>query len=96
MLHLSWVLPNIFVTKHQHYARWIAYYPLELRNVKSEKPEVMEDLMKGAFTINRPRYIFAGVPVDMALDQRINTHAKTRLKGSIAYVDTTSAANSEE
>ena len=54
----------------------MTYYVLKLVNVKNKKPEVMEALMKGAFSINRSGNAFAGVPVDMALQQSINAHAK--------------------
>ena len=69
------------------------YYALELVNVKNEKPEVMEALIKGAFSINRSGNSFAGVVVDMALEQSINAHAKNHLKGIMAYADIDSAAN---
>jgi len=73
--------PITFATKHQNYARWMTYYALELVNLKIEKPEVMEDLLKGAFSISRSGNAFAGVPVDMALEQSINAQAKNRLNG---------------
>ena len=60
--------PIFFVTNHQNYARWMTYYALELVNVKNEKSEVMEALIKGAFLINRSGNAFAGVAVDMALE----------------------------
>ena len=68
---------------------------LELANVKNEKPEVMDALIKGAFSINRSGNAFAGVydAVDMALEQSINTHAKNRPKGIKAYADIVSAVN---
>ena len=53
----------------------------------------MEALMKRAFLINRSGNVFAGVPVDMALEQSINAHAKNRLKGIMAYVDIDFAVN---
>ena len=43
----------------------MTYYALELVNLKNEKPEVMEALIKGAFSINRSGNAFAGVAVDM-------------------------------
>ena len=46
----------------------MTYYALELVNVKNEKSEVMEALIKGAFWINRSGNAFAGVAVDMALE----------------------------
>ena len=73
--------PITFATKHQNYARWMTYYALELVNLKIEKPEVMEDLLKEAFSISRSGNAFAGVPVDMALEQSINAQAKNRLNG---------------
>ena len=66
---------------------------IDLANVKNEKPEVMEALIKRAFSINRLGNAFAGVPVDMAVKQSINAHAKNRFKGIIAYDDIDSAVN---
>ena len=71
----------------------MTYYAPELVNLRIEKPEVMEALMKRAFSINRSGNVFAGVPVDMALEQSINAHAKNRLKGIMAYVDINFAVN---
>ena len=71
----------------------MTYYGLELVDLKNEKPEVMEALIKGAFSINRSGNAFAGVPVDMALGQSIDAHAKNRLKGIIAYAGINSAVN---
>ena len=85
--------PIFLVTNHQYYARWMTSYALELVNIKNEKPEVMEALMKGAFSINRSGYAFARVPVDMDLGQSINGHAKNRLKGIMTYARTSSAVN---
>ena len=85
--------PRFCVTNHQNYALWMTYYGLELVDLKNEKPEVMEALIKGAFSINRSGNAFAGVPVDMALGQSIDAHAKNRLKGIIAYADINSAVN---
>ena len=64
---------------------------LQLANVKNEKPEVMEALIKRAFSINRSGNAFAGVPVDMALEQSINAHVKNRLIGIMTYANIDSA-----
>ena len=85
--------PIIFVTNHLDYARWITYYTLELVNLKNEKPEVMEALLKGAFSINRPGNAFAGVAIDMASEQSINAHTENALKGIMTYADIDSAVN---
>ena len=71
----------------------MTYYALELVNVKNENREIMGALIKGEFWINRSGNAFAGVAVDMALEQSINAHAKNRLKGIMAYADIDSAEN---
>ena len=71
----------------------MTYYALELVNVKNENREIMGALIKGEFWINRSGNAFAGVAVDMALEQSINAHAKNRLKGIMAYADIDSAVN---
>ena len=71
----------------------MAYYALELVNVKNAKPEVMEALMKRAFSIKKSGNAFAGEPVDMVLEQSINVHAKNRLKGIMVNADIDSAVN---
>ena len=53
----------------------------------------MEALIKRPFSINRSGNAFPGVPTNIALEQSINAHAKNRLKGIMAYVDTDSAVN---
>ena len=53
----------------------------------------MEALIKGAFSINRSGNAFAGVAVDMTLEQSINAYAKNRLKGIMTYADIDSALN---
>ena len=66
---------------------------LELTNVKNEKPEVMEALTKRAFSIKRSGNAFAGVPVDMALEESINAPAKNCLKGIMANANIDSTVN---
>ena len=70
--------PILYVTNHHNYSRWMTYYSLEL---KHNRPEVMEALVKGAFSVNRSANPFARVHVGMALEQTINAQAKNRLKG---------------
>ena len=55
----------------------------------------MDALIKGAFSINRSGNAFAGVynAVDIALEQRINAHAKNCPEGIKAYADIVSAVN---
>ena len=76
-----------------HYARWMTYYALELENIQNEKPQVIEYLKNGAFSVNRTGKAFSIVAVDMALEQTINAEAKKRLKGIMAFTDVNSAVN---
>lgn len=45
------------------------------------------------FFINRIRSTFAGVPVHFSLKKTLNAHAKSCLKGVIAYADINSGVN---
>ena len=76
-----------------NYARWMTYYALELENIQNEKPQVIENLKNGAFSVNRTGKAFSIVAVDMALEQTINAEAKKRLKGNMAFTDVNSAVN---
>ena len=76
-----------------NYARWMTYYALELENIQNEKPQVIEYLKNGAFSVNRTGKAFSGAAVDMALEQTINAEAKNRLKGIMAFADVNSAVN---
>ena len=76
-----------------NYARWMTYYALELENIQNEKPQVIEYLKNGAFSVNRTGKAFSIVAVDMALEQTINAEAKKRLKGIMAFTDVISAVN---
>ena len=61
----------------------MTYYVLELENIQNEKPEVVEYLKDGVFSVNRTRKPFSRVVVDMTSEQTINGEAKNRLKGTM-------------
>ena len=82
-----------FSTNHQNYARWMTLYSLELISLPEENPVLIEMLHKERFSVNRTGHSFSHVGVDMALEQRINAEAKSRLGGIMAYVDVASAVN---
>ena len=71
----------------------MTYYALELENIQNEKPQVIEYLKNGAFSVNRTGKAFSIVAVDMALEQTINAEVKKRLKGIMAFTDVNSAVN---
>ena len=82
-----------FSTNHSNYARWMTYYALELVNLKEEKPELLEVLKDGAFSINRTGRPFSRVGIDMALEQTIKAEEKSRLKGIVSFADVPTAVN---
>ena len=69
------------------------YYALELENIHNQKSEVIECLNNDAFSVNRTGKPFSRVAVDMALEQKINAEAKSRLKGIMAFADINSVVN---
>ena len=71
----------------------MTYYTLELEKIQNEKPEVIEYLKNGAFSLNCTGKPFSRVAVDMALEQTINAEGKNRLKGIIAFAGINSAVN---
>ena len=71
----------------------MTYYALELAKVQNEKPEVIEYLKNGAFSVNRTGKLFSRAAVDMALEQTINVEAKNCLKGIMAFANINSTVN---
>ena len=69
------------------------HYALQLENIQNEKPEVIEHLKNGAFSVNCNGKPSSRVAVDMPLEQTINAEAKNRLKGIMAFADINSAVN---
>ena len=70
----------------------MTYYALKLANLKNEQPFVYDMLtVHGAFSVNRTGKQYAGVGIDMCLEQTINADAKSRLKGIISFADISTA-----
>ena len=57
------------------------------------KPEVIEYLKNGAFSVNCTGKPFSKVAVDMALEETINAEAKNRFKGIMAFACVNSAVS---
>ena len=66
---------------------------LRFKIIQNEKPEVIEYLKNGAFSVSRTGKRFSRVAVDMALEQTMNAEAKKCLKGIMAFADIDSAVN---
>ena len=82
-----------FMTNHHNYACWITLYSLHLANLEKSQPDSQKTLTEGGFSVNRTGKSFTSAPVDMALEQQINSNAKSRLKGIMAFADISTAVN---
>ena len=71
----------------------MSLYSMELTNLKTQRPEVFHSLSKGAFSVNRTGKAFACVGTDTVLEQTINVHVKSRLKGIMQYADVPTTVN---
>ena len=77
----------IFMTNHHNYACWMSLYSLHLATLETIQLDIENVLTEGGFSVNRTGKSFAGVPVDLALEQTINADAKSRLKGIMTFGD---------
>ena len=82
-----------FMTNHHIYACWMTFYSVDLANLETSQPNLQTFFTEGGFSINRTGKSFASVPVDIALEQRINANAKTWLKGVMTFADISRAVN---
>ena len=71
----------------------MSLYSLDIANLETSQSNLQNVLTEGGFSVNRTRQSFASVPVDMALEQTINTNAKNSLKGIMAFADISTAVN---
>ena len=66
---------------------------LEFLRLETSQPDLQKILSKGGFSVNRTGKSFGSVPVDVALEQTINTNAKSLLKGIILFAEISEAVN---
>ena len=69
----------------------MSLYSIDLVNLETNQRNLQNILTEGGFSVNRIGKSFAGVPVNMALEQTISANAKSWLKGimAFAYISTT-------
>ena len=66
---------------------------LRFSNLETSQSDLENILTKGGFSVNRTGQSFGSVPVDVALEQTINTNAKSLLKGIILFAEISAAVN---
>ena len=100
LLHIRTVhkLQSIFhIMDRVNYARWSAVYLEDMLRLEKTAPEVLQQFLKGRFTVKRTDVPNTSVAVDQALEQTINKASKsqggiigsTRRKESVAMWDLT-------
>jgi hypothetical protein len=80
-LHLSTtaaMLPYFFACGHVIYARWVSVYIADMRLLPAISPEVHHEFEAGGFGVRRTDVPFNQVWSDMALEQSVNRHVKSR------------------
>ena len=60
---------------------------------EAKKSQTLLNIERWGFSVNRIGNVFSSVSVDMALEQTINSDAKSCLKGIIAFADVSAAVN---
>ena len=80
-----------FSTNQFNYAKWMLLYSLELLNLDTTHPGILELLQNGGFSVRRSEGNFVRVGVDMALEQSNNAHAKHKLRGTVPFANNSAA-----
>ena len=57
------------MTNHHNYSRWVLLFYLDLAHLATENPDLENILTNVGFSVKRTEKPFAGVRVDMALEQ---------------------------
>ena len=81
MLHLSTVaemLPFFFVCDHSNYSRWATVYVADMRLLPEQRPQIHDEFMSGNHSVGHSSKPFCQVWSDMALEQSINCHSKSK------------------
>ena len=76
-LHISSLqsmCPLLFAVNHQHYAKYLSVYLINLLNLP---PQARTLLQENGFSVLRSRTAAGRTPVDLTIEQTINRHAKT-------------------
>ena len=88
-------LPRIgiifFAFNHPNYARWIVMYHDNLLKLRETHPTVYDEFKKGWFSIKRTTKSFSAQPIDLTLEQTINTDAASQKTGIGALTNSISA-----
>lgn len=80
-----------FICNHQNYARWLTRNLDDLINVERTHPGLKADFENGALSVRRTNKSFCRSPIDLTLEQTINSNAANKLTGISAFTNSLSA-----
>lgn len=74
---LEKLLPIFHVMDRINYMRFCAVYVEDILALSEKSPEILEQMLKGKFTVKRSDNSFTSVASDQALEQAINRSSKS-------------------
>ena len=78
-------ITNYFFTfNHPNYARWLVRYHDNLLKLSETHKDVYDEFKKACFSIKRTKKDFSRLPIDLTLEQTVNTDAASQKTG-ISY-----------
>ena len=80
-----------FTFNHINYARWIVRYNDNLLKLEETHPEVYNECRSGYFANRRTDKSFSKVPIDLTLEQTINSDAASQRRGIVSLTNSISA-----
>lgn len=83
--------PLFFICNHQNYARWLTRNLDELVNIDRTHPGLRDEFENGALSVRRTQKQFCRTPVDLTLEQTINSNAANKLTGISAFTNSIDA-----
>ena len=75
---------QFFALNQPNYARWFVIYLSNLIRLKQENSHLVTEFRRGAFGIRRIKANFARSPVELTLEQTINSDASNQLSNNLA------------
>ena len=78
LLCVSAMLPYFYAMDRPNYARWLPVYLIDMRQLATKHPDVHHEFVNGNHAVSRSSNPFALVWTDMALEQSINAHSKSK------------------
>lgn len=91
-IHAAYNMCSLFFAyNHQNYARWLSRNVDDLLNIDTTHPGLRDEFANGALSIRRTKRNFCRSPIDLTLEQTINSNAANKLTGISAFTNSIGA-----